>query len=221
MDVLFSPLVCRAPSHIFCWAGLVATNSSSLFWPWEVFISPSVIVGSCVGYSSLRWHLLSLRAWNAQSQSLLALEVSVGSSAMILGGPPLWVTWCLSVPTYNLLSLSCIFSVLIKIWGEKELFSLVCLVLNASYICTIISFPNSGKFSVMILFTLMRFFPSSMLITHTFGSFRMFVCPDILPGPFLLFYLWPCWAVSDLPPCHWAQLCCPLTVLLLGTSTAC
>lgn len=54
----------------------------------------------------------------------------------------------------------------------------------------------------------MKFPPSSMLITRTFSLFRVFVYPDILPGPFLLFYLWPCWVVSDLPPCYWAQMCC-------------
>lgn len=58
----------------------------------------------------------------------------------------------MTLSTFNILPLSCVFNVLILIWLREILFwSYMFGVLNASCIWIGISFPNSGEFSVMIL----------------------------------------------------------------------
>jgi hypothetical protein len=51
-----------------------------------------MVIESFVGYSSLGWHLCSLRVCMTSAQDLLAFIVSVEKSDVILIGLPLYVT---------------------------------------------------------------------------------------------------------------------------------
>ena len=55
-------------------------------------VSPSVVIESFAGYSSLVWHLCSLRVCITSVQDLLAFIVSGEKSGVILIGLPLYVT---------------------------------------------------------------------------------------------------------------------------------
>ena len=56
---------------------------------WNTLVSPSMVIESFAGYSSLGWHLCSLRVCMASAQDLLAFIVSDEMSGVIL---PLYVT---------------------------------------------------------------------------------------------------------------------------------
>jgi hypothetical protein len=56
-------------------------------------VSPFIVIESFVGYSSLGWHLCSLRGCMRPAQDLLAFIVSGEKSGIILiGYLPLYVT---------------------------------------------------------------------------------------------------------------------------------
>ena len=59
---------------------------------WNTLVSPSIVYESFVGYSSLGWHLCSLRVCITFVQDLLAFIVSGEKSGVILIGLPLYVT---------------------------------------------------------------------------------------------------------------------------------
>ena len=69
------------------------------------YISPPIVIESFSGYSSLGWHLCSLRICMSSIQDLLAFMVSGEKSGVILIGPPLYVTWPFSLTAFNILSL--------------------------------------------------------------------------------------------------------------------
>ena len=58
----------------------------------EGLVSPSMVIESFAGYSSLGWHLCSLRVCITSIQDLLAFIVSGEKSGIILTGLPLYVT---------------------------------------------------------------------------------------------------------------------------------
>ena len=58
----------------------------------EYFFSPSKVIESLAGYSSLGWHLCSLSVCITSVQALLAFIVSGEKSGVILIGLPLYVT---------------------------------------------------------------------------------------------------------------------------------
>ena len=62
-------------------------------------------------YSSLGWHVCSLRGCMTYDQALLVFSVSVD---VILIGPSFYVTWSFSLAGFNILSLFCAFNVLIN-----------------------------------------------------------------------------------------------------------
>jgi hypothetical protein len=64
----------------------------NLFLSWNILVSPSMGIESFAGYSSLDWHLCSLRVYITSSQDLLAFIVSGEKSGIILIGLPLYVT---------------------------------------------------------------------------------------------------------------------------------
>jgi hypothetical protein len=76
-------------------------------------VSPSMLIESFAGYSSLGWHLCSLRVCMTSDQALLTFIVSVEKSGVILIGLPLHVTWPFFLTAFNIISLFCAFSVLI------------------------------------------------------------------------------------------------------------
>jgi hypothetical protein len=59
---------------------------------WNTLVSPSMVIESFAGYSSLGWHLCSLRVSIISVQDLLAFIVSGEKSGVILIGLPLYVT---------------------------------------------------------------------------------------------------------------------------------
>ena len=63
----------------------------NLVLSWSTFVSPSKVIESLAGYSSLGWHLCSLRVCMTSVQDLLAFTVSVEKSSVILIGLPLYV----------------------------------------------------------------------------------------------------------------------------------
>ena len=72
-----------------------------------------MLIKSFAGYSSLGWHLCSLRVCMTSDQALLAFMVSVEESSVILISLPLCVTWPFFLAAFNILSLLCAFNVLI------------------------------------------------------------------------------------------------------------
>jgi hypothetical protein len=54
--------------------------------------SPSTVIESFAGYSSLGWHLCSLSVCMTSSQDFLAFIVSGEKSGVILIGLPLYIT---------------------------------------------------------------------------------------------------------------------------------
>ena len=64
----------------------------NLVLSWNTLVSPSMVIESLAGYSSLGWHLSSLSVCIASVQNLLALIVSGEKSGVILIGLPLYVT---------------------------------------------------------------------------------------------------------------------------------
>ena len=59
---------------------------------WNILFSLSMVIESFAGYSSLGWHLCSLRVCMTSAQDLLAFTVSGEKSGVILIGLPLYVT---------------------------------------------------------------------------------------------------------------------------------
>ena len=64
----------------------------NLVLSWNTLVSPSMVIESFVGYSSLSWHLYSLRVCITSVQDLLAFTVSGEMSGVILIALPLYVT---------------------------------------------------------------------------------------------------------------------------------
>ena len=59
---------------------------------WSTLVSPSKVIESLAGYSSLGWHLCSLNVCITSVQNLLAFTVSGEKPGVILIGLPLYVT---------------------------------------------------------------------------------------------------------------------------------
>ena len=65
----------------------------NLVLSWNILFSLSMAIGSLAGYSSLGWHLCSLRVCITSAQDLPAFIVSGEKSGVILIGLPLYVTF--------------------------------------------------------------------------------------------------------------------------------
>ena len=64
----------------------------NLVLSWNILVSLSMVIESFAGYSSLGWHLCSLRVCMTSAQDLLTFIVSGEKSGVILIGLPLYVT---------------------------------------------------------------------------------------------------------------------------------
>ena len=102
---MYLPFVGSFPSRIFCRAGLVVRYCLKLVLSWNISVSSSMLIKSFAGYSSLSWHLCSLRVCMTSDQALLAFIVSVEKSGVILIGLPLYDTWPFPLAAFNILSL--------------------------------------------------------------------------------------------------------------------
>jgi hypothetical protein len=76
----------------------------NLVLSWNILVSPSMLTESFAGYSTLGWHLCSLRVCITSTQDLLAFIVSGKKSGVILIYLPLYVTWHFSLTAFNILS---------------------------------------------------------------------------------------------------------------------
>jgi hypothetical protein len=94
----------------------------NLFLSCNTFISPSMVIESLAGYSSLGWHLCSLGVYITSALDLLAFIVSGEKSGVILIGLPLYVTCSFSLTAFNILCLFSAFVVLIIMCREDILF---------------------------------------------------------------------------------------------------
>ena len=65
---------------------------------------------------------MDLRVFKTSVLDLLTFRVSVEKSGIILIGLPLYVTWPFPIAAFKILSLLCIFNVLIIMWQENFLF---------------------------------------------------------------------------------------------------
>ena len=81
------------PSSILCMVVLVERYCSHLILSWKIFVSPTMVNESFSGYSSLGWHMWSLRVCITSVQDHLAFIISVETSDITLIGLPLYVTW--------------------------------------------------------------------------------------------------------------------------------
>ena len=63
----------------------------NLFLSWKTLVSPCMLTESLAGYSSLGWHLCSLRVCITSVQDLLAFIVSGENYGVILIDLPLYV----------------------------------------------------------------------------------------------------------------------------------
>ena len=84
----------------------------NLVLSWNTLVSPSMVIESFAGYSSLGWHLCSLRVCMTSAQDLLAFIVSVEKSGVILIGLPLYVTWTFPLQLLHFFSTQYLYIVL-------------------------------------------------------------------------------------------------------------
>jgi hypothetical protein len=135
-------LVWNFLSSTFCRAGFINRYFLYLILSWN-FLFLYMLIESFSRYSSLGWHMWSLRVWTPLPRPFWLLVSPLREkSDVILIGLPLYVT-C----PFNILSLFCMFSILIIMYQGNFLFwSNVSDVLCAS--CTFIglSILRLGKF---------------------------------------------------------------------------
>jgi hypothetical protein len=79
-------------SIILCRARSVERYCIHLVLSWNILFSPSMAIESFVEYSSLDWHICSLRVCMTSAQVLPAFIVSGEKSGVILIGLPVYVT---------------------------------------------------------------------------------------------------------------------------------
>jgi hypothetical protein len=124
----------------------------NLVLSWNTLLSPSTVIESLAGYSSLGQHLCSLSVYITSVKDLLAFIVSGEKSGLILIGLPLYVTLPFSLTAFNILSLFSAIVVLIIMCQEEFLFwSSLFAVLWASCMFMGISLFRLEKFSSIIL----------------------------------------------------------------------
>ena len=111
--VLLASLGCGFPSSTFCKAEFEGTYCLNLFFSWNILFSPSMVKENFSGYTSLGLHPWSLSVCSTSIQNLLAFKVSIEKSGVILIDLPLRVTLPFSLAALNILSLFCMFYVLI------------------------------------------------------------------------------------------------------------
>ena len=80
------------PSIILCRAGIVERYCVNLVLSWNTLVSPSIVIENFARYSSLGWHLCSLRVYMTSAQDLVAFIISGEKCGVILIGLPLYVT---------------------------------------------------------------------------------------------------------------------------------
>jgi hypothetical protein len=84
---------CVGVLHLLSFVGLdLWRDIVNLVLSWSIMVSPSMVIESFAGYSSLSWCLCSLRVFQTYAQDLLAFIVSGEKSGIIMRDLPLYVT---------------------------------------------------------------------------------------------------------------------------------
>ena len=122
----------------------------NLILSWNTLVSPSTVIDSFAGYSSLGWHLCSLRVYITSVQNLLAFIVSGEKSGVFLTGLPFYVIWLFSLTAFNILSLVHLLFWLLCV-GRNFFSGPVYLECSRLLVCSCASFFRFGKFSSIIL----------------------------------------------------------------------
>ena len=154
----------KSPFNICCKAGFVLMNYINFCLSEKLLISQSVLSG-LARYNNLGCRFFPFSALNISCYSLLACRVSVERSAVKHMGFPLYVTCCISLAAFNILSLCLIFVSLISMClGEFFLGFILYGTLSASWTGSTIYSSMLGKFSTIIsskFFSYLFFFSSS------------------------------------------------------------
>ena len=90
--VWFPSLLWSFPYIFLCRTVFVEMCCVNLVLSWNILVSPSIVVQSFARYSSLGWHVCSLRVCMTSAQDLLAFIVSGKIYGIILIGLPSYVT---------------------------------------------------------------------------------------------------------------------------------
>ena len=122
----------------------------NLILSWNTLVSPSTVIDSFAGYSSLGWHLCSLRVYITSVQNLLAFIVSGEKSGVFLTGLPFYDIWLFSLTAFNILSLVHLLFWLLCV-GRNFFSGPVYLEFCRLLVCSCASFFRFGKFSSIIL----------------------------------------------------------------------
>jgi hypothetical protein len=84
---------CVGVFHLLSLYGWICAKILCKFgFSWNILVSPSMLIDSFSGYSSLGWHLCFLRVYMTSAQDLLASILPTEKSLVILIGMPLYVT---------------------------------------------------------------------------------------------------------------------------------
>ena len=140
-------------------------NSLNFSLSEKLFISPSMLNEILAGYSNHGCKFFTLSTLNISCPSLLACRVSAERLAVKHMEFPLYVTCCLSLAAFNILSLCLVFVSLISMWLGVFLLGFILYgTFCASWTWLTIFFSMLGEFSTIIsskIFSYPFFFPSS------------------------------------------------------------
>ena len=100
--------------NICCKAGLVVLNSLNFCLSEKLFISPSILNEILAVYGNLGCRFFPFNTLNISCHFLLACRVSAERLAVKCMRFPLYVTCCLSLTAFNILSLCLVFVSLIN-----------------------------------------------------------------------------------------------------------
>ena len=154
-------------------------NSLNFCLSEKLFISPLILTEILARYSNLGCRLFPFSTLNLSCHSPLAYRVSAERSAVEPMGFPLYVTCCISLAAFNILSLCLVFASLIGVClGVFLLGFILCGTLCASWTWLTISFPMLGKFSTLIS---LKIFSYPFFISSSSRSPVIQILFDIVP----------------------------------------
>ena len=103
-----------SPFNICCKSGLVVLNSLNFCLSEKLFIPPLIVNEVLAGYSNLGCRFFPFSTLNISCHSLVVCRVSDERSAVKHMEFPLYVTCCVSLAAFNILSLCLVFVSLIS-----------------------------------------------------------------------------------------------------------
>lgn len=138
----FSFPLTESPFSIFCWAGLVVTNSFSFCLSVKLFISPSILNVSLARWVFLTAHFSYSVLWIYPTSPFWLGEFSAEKWADSLMGFLLQVTVFFCLAAFKFFSLLLHFVSLVTFFGVSLLLLTLMGLLCASWIWIAVSFPR-------------------------------------------------------------------------------